>query len=146
MPDKPAGPENNRAQARAEAHAQESAQTLRLDKWLWFARFCKTRTLAANLCRSGRVRINKTPTEKPNHQIRPGDILTFPQADWVRVVKVVGLGERRGPAPEAALLYEDMTPPRSAAETRVAPRSRGAGRPTKRDRRSLERLRRDPSL
>ena len=92
MPDKPAGPENNRAQARAEAHAQESAQTLRLDKWLWFARFCKTRTLAANLCRSGRVRINKTPTEKPNHQIRPGDILTFPQAAWVRVVKVVAGG------------------------------------------------------
>lgn len=128
------------------ANAHAAVGTLRLDKWLWFARFFKTRTLAANLCRSGRVRINKTPAEKPNHQIRPGDVLTFPQAARVRIVRVIGLGERRGPAPEAAQLYEDMTPPPSTTETRVAPRSRGAGRPTKRDRRSLERLRRDPPL
>ncbi len=119
----------------------DNAGALRLDKWLWFARFCKTRTLAATLCRSGRVRVNKTPTEKPNHQVRPGDILTFPQGAGVRIVRVLGLGQRRGPAPEAALLYDDLTPPAPKPPEAVAPRPRGAGRPTKRDRRSLERLR-----
>ena len=118
-------------------------QTLRLDKWLWFARFCKTRTLAATLCRSGRVRVNKAPTEKPNQQIRLGDVLTFPQGSRVRIVKVAGLGVRRGPASEAGMLYEDMTPPPAALTERLAPRTRGAGRPTKRDRRSLDRLRKD---
>ncbi len=114
--------------------------TLRLDKWLWFARFCKSRTLASNLCKSGRVRINKTPIDKPNHQIRAGDILTFPQGSRIRVVKVAALGVRRGPAPEAQTLYVDMTPPPPRQSPAPAHRERGAGRPTKRQRRETDRL------
>lgn len=122
------------------------AAGLRLDKWLWFARFCKTRTLAARLCGEGHVRIDGTPTRKPNATVRPGQVLTFVQRGQVRVIKVLALAERRGPASEARLLYEDLAPP--TRETRMpnplgdAPkRARGAGRPTKRERRAVDRLR-----
>ena len=85
--------------------------TLRLDKWLWYTRLCKTRTQATALCRSGQVRVNKTPVHKPNHAVRPDDVLTFPLNHRIRVVRVIALGERRGPAPEAQALYEDLSPP-----------------------------------
>ena len=84
---------------------------LRLDKWLWQARFFKTRALAAELVGKGRVRINQTIVTKAHHRIRPGDVLTFPQGHLVRVVRVLELGARRGPAREAQALYEDLTEP-----------------------------------
>ena len=74
---------------------------LRLDRWLWQARFFKTRALAAQLVGKGRVRINQAIVTKAHHRIRPGDVLTFPQGAIVRVVRVVDLGSRRGPAREA---------------------------------------------
>lgn len=83
----------------------------RLDKWLWFARFFKTRSLAARLCEGGRVRINRVPVAKAHQAIRVGDVLTFPQARQIRVVRVLALGDRRGPASEAQRLYEDLAPP-----------------------------------
>jgi ribosome-associated heat shock protein Hsp15 len=83
---------------------------LRLDKWLWHARFFKTRTLAAQLVGKGRLRINQTIVTKAHHRVRPGDVLTFPQGRTVRVVRVVELGSRRGPASEAQTLYEELTP------------------------------------
>jgi ribosome-associated heat shock protein Hsp15 len=82
---------------------------LRLDKWLWQARFFKTRALAAQVVGKGRLRINQTIVTKAHHRIRPGDVLTFPQGRLVRVVRVVELGSRRGPASEAQSLYEDLT-------------------------------------
>jgi ribosome-associated heat shock protein Hsp15 len=112
----------------------------RIDKWLWHARFFKSRTLAAKLCEAGRVRVNRQPVSKPSAAVRAGDLLTFPQGDTIRVIKVLGLGERRGPAPEAQALYEDQTPPPGPRDEAVALRLRGTGRPTKRDRRALERL------
>jgi ribosome-associated heat shock protein Hsp15 len=81
---------------------------LRLDKWLWQARFFKTRALAAQLVGKGRLRINQTVVTKAHYRIRPGDVLTFPQGQVVRVVRVVDLGSRRGPASEAQTLYEDI--------------------------------------
>ena len=82
---------------------------LRLDKWLWQARFFKTRALAAQLVGKGRLRINQTIVTKAHHRVRPGDVLTFPQGSAVRVVRVVELGVRRGPASEAQSLYEDLS-------------------------------------
>jgi ribosome-associated heat shock protein Hsp15 len=82
---------------------------LRLDKWLWQARFFKTRALAAQLVGKGRLRINQAIVTKAHHRVRPGDVLTFPQGRLVRVVRVVELGARRGPAREAQTLYEDLT-------------------------------------
>ena len=86
-----------------------ASEGLRLDKWLWQARFFKTRALAAQLVGKGRLRINQAIVTKPHHRIRPGDVLTFPQGHVVRVVRVVDLGRRRGPASEAQTLYEDLS-------------------------------------
>jgi ribosome-associated heat shock protein Hsp15 len=120
-------------------------ETLRLDKWLWQARFARTRSLAAKLVSAVRFRINGNPTDKAHHAVRPGDVLTFPLGPHIRVIKIVALGVRRGPAPEARLLYEDLDPPKPAqpksAEPAVAMRDEGAGRPTKRERRATDRLR-----
>jgi ribosome-associated heat shock protein Hsp15 len=87
----------------------------RLDRWLWCARFLKTRALAAKLAGQGKVRINRIPTDKPHARVRPGDVLTFGLGPGVRVVRVLALGDRRGPAPEARLLYEDLDPPQPGA-------------------------------
>ena len=87
---------------------------LRADKWLWYARFFKTRSLATKVCNAGQLRIAGSPVTKAHSQVRIGDVLTFPQARHVRVIKVLALAERRGPAAEARLLYEDLKPPDSA--------------------------------
>ncbi len=120
----------------------------RIDKWLWFARFFKSRALAQATCAAGRVRVNRQPAIKPHYRVKLGDVLTFPQGHNIRVIRVEAFGERRGPAPEARTLYEDLAPPEAAprAEPKPAPvaaREPGAGRPTKAARRALDRLR-DP--
>jgi ribosome-associated heat shock protein Hsp15 len=118
----------------------------RLDRWLWFARFFKSRTLATRLCTSGRLRINGTATAKAHHAVRVGDVLTFPRGRDVRVVRVAALGERRGPAPEARTLYDDLEPPQPRSSGKGAPaprRDAGSGRPTKAERRATDRLRGD---
>jgi len=112
----------------------------RLDKWLWFARFCKSRTLASKLCAAGKVRIGGELVHKAHHLVRPGDVLTFPQGPHIRVVRVVQLGLRRGPALEARTLYEDLAPP-APREPAAFRREPGAGRPTKVERRAIDRLR-----
>ncbi|WP_299283028.1 RNA-binding S4 domain-containing protein [uncultured Tateyamaria sp.] len=114
-----------------------SADKLRLDKWLWFARFFKSRSLAATQVGAGNVRVNGERVSKCATTISPGDVLTFSQGRVVRIVEVVLLGTRRGPAPEAQTLYSDMSPPPPPKETHVPenPRFEGKGRPTKRDRR-----------
>jgi ribosome-associated heat shock protein Hsp15 len=82
---------------------------LRLDKWLWQARFFKTRTLAAELAARRKIRINRMLVAKPHYRVRPGDVLTFPQGRAIRVVRVLALGTRRGPATEAQTLYVELT-------------------------------------
>jgi ribosome-associated heat shock protein Hsp15 len=81
---------------------------LRLDKWLWQARFFKTRALAAELAIRRKIRINSVPVAKPHYRVRPGDVLTFPQGRSIRVVRVLALGARRGPASEAQALYVEI--------------------------------------
>lgn len=83
-------------------------QRLRLDKWLWQARFFKTRALAAALVADGHVRVNGTPVSRPGRDITPGDVLTFPQGNRIRVVRILALGQRRGPATEAQDLFSDL--------------------------------------
>jgi ribosome-associated heat shock protein Hsp15 len=87
-----------------------SGDGLRLDRWLWHARFYKSRTLAAGACSSGRIRVNGVPNTKSHRQLKPGDVLTFPHGPHIRVVRVLALGSRRGPASEARLLYQDLAP------------------------------------
>ena len=78
----------------------------RLDKWLWGARFMKARADCARLIAEGHVRLNRQATDKPHARLRPGDVITLPLRDTVRVLRVVSLATRRGPAPEARALYD----------------------------------------
>lgn len=110
----------------------------RLDKWLWQARFFKSRSRAAAVVEAG-VRLNGVRVVKPATALRVGDVLTFVQAERVRVISVLGLGQRRGPASEAQALYRDMEADDPDAPTVAA--STGP-RPTKADRRALDALRR----
>jgi ribosome-associated heat shock protein Hsp15 len=122
--------------------------TQRIDQWLWHARFFKTRSLATKVCAARRIRLNGTPIAKPSTPVKPGDVLAFAAQRSVRVVKIVSLSVRRGPAAEAATLFEDLDPPpvrqRAASATAVptdVARPPGAGRPTKAERRALDALR-----
>lgn len=89
--------------------------SIRIDKWLWHARFFKSRSLAAKMCTAGGVRMAGAPVAKAHHAVKPGDVLTFAQGGHVRIVRIAAIGSRRGPASEARTLYEDLAPP--SAET-----------------------------
>ncbi|MGC6484106.1 MAG: RNA-binding S4 domain-containing protein [Candidatus Puniceispirillales bacterium] len=120
--------------------------TMRIDKWLWCARFFKTRADATRCVAGGRLRLDGEPMAKPHRQIRPGHVLTFAKGEDIRVIKVLALAVRRGPAPEARLLYDDLAPPESRRSTAAdrppsfEKRPSGSGRPTKRERRLTDRL------
>lgn len=124
----------------------DDTKALRLDRWLWYARFFKTRNLATRLIASGKLRLNGEVMSKPHRTAVVGQIMTFMQQNDVRVIEIVALGQRRGPATEAAELYNDLSPP--VARTKVDEttvqgfenRSRGSGRPTKRLRRETDQL------
>ena len=119
-------------------------EAARLDKWLWFARVVKTRTLAATLVTDGKVRINRVKIVKPSQSVRIGDVLTVTVGPRVRLLKVLAFGERRGPPSEAQTLFSDLSPPpEPQPDLGGAPageRAAGSGRPTKRERRELERF------
>ncbi|WP_343079842.1 RNA-binding S4 domain-containing protein [Ostreiculturibacter nitratireducens] len=89
----------------------EAEDRIRLDKWLWHARFFKSRGLAAEVVSSGKVRVNGRRVAKPAQPVGPGDTLTFPQGGRIRLVRVVAPGDRRGPASEAQTLYVDLDSP-----------------------------------
>ncbi len=80
----------------------------RLDKWLWAARFCKSRSIASDLCLAGRVRMSGRVIDKAHATVRIGDVLTFPFGNTIKVVRVLGLAEKRGSAPVARMLYEEL--------------------------------------
>ena len=124
---------------------------VRLDKWLWYARFFKTRSLATKLISSGKLRINGEVTSKPHRQAQIGQVLTFAQGPLIRVIRIEEIGKCRGPAAEAATLYTDLDPPtvrKTNKEvhphySRFESRLIGSGRPTKKDRRETTKLK-DP--
>jgi ribosome-associated heat shock protein Hsp15 len=124
---------------------------LRIDKWLWAARFYKTRTLATDEINKGRVQVNGQDA-KPSREVKPGDTVSLRSGPVLRTVRVLGLSAARGPAPVAQALYEE-TPESLTARTQAAEQRRLApepahaqpdGRPTKRDRRQLQDLREHP--
>ena len=114
---------------------------VRLDRWLFAARCFKSRTMAAAACDGGKVDVNGQAA-KPARLVRPGDLLQVTLPPGKRILRVAGVAERRGPAVEAAALFEDLTPPappQSMPRPLPVYRPRGAGRPTKRDRRLIDR-------
>jgi ribosome-associated heat shock protein Hsp15 len=116
----------------------------RLDKWLWFARFCKTRSLAQKLCEGGHVKRDGQSLTKPATPVKPGDRLSVVLGPVRRTVIVQAPGDRRGPAPEAQTLYTEPEPPERLRDPVMdggtLSRPAGMGRPTKRDRRALDQL------
>ncbi len=137
--------------------ADAPTQTQRLDKWLWFTRAVKSRTLAASLVTSGKVRVNRSKTDKPSHVLKIGDVITLSLRGKVRILQVIATGTRRGPHKEAVLLYSELTPetpsdqaiatennePTAGSAAPTPKRAPGAGRPTKKERRQLDQLHRD---
>jgi ribosome-associated heat shock protein Hsp15 len=113
---------------------------IRVDRWLWVARLFKTRSLASRACAAGQVKLNGAPA-KAAKLLRPGDRLEALTPGGPRIVVVLMLSDKRGPAVVARALYEDHTPPPPPREEGVAQRDRGAGRPTKRERRLILRFR-----
>lgn len=89
---------------------EDETRALRLDRFLWQARFLRTRSLATRFVLAGKVRINTRKITRPSALVRIGDVLTFPLGKGVRVIRVLALPERRGPASEARMLYEDVSP------------------------------------
>lgn len=153
--------------SRADGHVRDGDEagpgpvaSQRLDKWLWFARLAKTRSQAAALVADGKIRLNRVRIDKPAATVKAGDVVTATVHRTVRVLKVVGFLTRRGPATDAARTFEELTPPaertkaqspyaNSSATSRPpesvhAERPAGSGRPTKRERRQIDRFR-DPS-
>lgn len=115
--------------------------SVRVDKWLWAARMFKTRSQASKACTAGHVKLNGESV-KASKAVRRGDHLEVHTAGGLRIVDVLLLSEKRGPASIARTLYEDHTPPPPPKEERTfAVRERGSGRPEKKDRRLLIRLR-----
>jgi ribosome-associated heat shock protein Hsp15 len=122
----------------------------RIDKWLWHARVVRTRSAAASLADGGRVRVNGVRVDASSKTVRAGDVLTV-ALDRVRILKVIDFCERRGDAEAGRALYDDLTPPvhiqkDETVEKGVGGRAPGAGRPTKRERRALDRLRQDHDI
>jgi ribosome-associated heat shock protein Hsp15 len=129
----------------------------RLDKWLWFARVTKSRTLASGAVTEGKIKVNRVRAGKPSQLVKVGDVVTSRVHRTIRVLRIVALGERRGPAAEAMGLYEDLTPP-SAENNSLGTRrpgndadgagdawgyrDPGSGRPSKRERRQTDSFRR----
>lgn len=111
----------------------------RVDKWLWHARFFKTRGLAAKLVSGGHLRLNGNRIGKASVLVGAGDTLTFAQARRIRVIRIEAIGARRGPAPEAQTLYADLTPPEEKIPKTAQIERKG--RPTKKDRRTARLLR-----
>jgi ribosome-associated heat shock protein Hsp15 len=125
----------------------DAAASVRLDKWLWFARFCKSRALAQKVIERGQVSINGGDTRKPSASLRVGDTLVAVLGPVKRTVIVKDVGERRGPATEAQMLYDEPAPPerlhRDEHGLKKGPmlvRAKGAGRPTKKDRRAIDKF------
>ena len=129
--------------------AGEPVRKERLDKFLFFSRAIKSRTLAQKFIETGAVRVNSDRTDKFDHKVGAGDVLTMALHNRIVIWRILDCGTRRGPAVEAQALYEDLSPPPlpkadlSPYDAAIAPRPEGAGRPTKKERRETDRLRGD---
>ena len=129
------------------AGTAEPVRKERLDKFLFFSRALKSRTLAQKVIETGAIRVNSERTDRSDHKVGAGDVLTMNLHGRVVVWRILDCGTRRGPAAEAQGLYQDLSPPPlpkaelSPYEAAIAQRGEGAGRPTKKERRETDRLR-----
>ncbi len=136
------GNEVSEVDAAPSAGSRSSFPGTRVDKWLWAVRVFKTRTLATDACRAGHVKVNRSAA-KPATVVRPGDTVEANGNGREYVLEVTGIIEKRAGASVATACYVDHSPPPPPANTQPPnfARERGTGRPTKRDRRQLDRVR-----
>ena len=119
----------------------------RLDKFLFYSRALKSRTLAQKIIETGAIRVNSERTDRSDHKVGAGDVLTMALHGRIVIWRILDPGQRRGPASEAQGLYEDISPPPlprqelSPYDAAIAQRGEGAGRPTKKERRETDKLR-----
>jgi ribosome-associated heat shock protein Hsp15 len=122
----------------------------RIDQWLFYSRLVKSRSLAGRLVEAGKLRVNKVKVSKPSSLVRKGDVITSMINRDLKIIEILELGVRRGPASEAKELYNDITPkeaprPKPGRFTAKTPsRPKGEGRPTKKDRRKYDSIKPDP--
>lgn len=129
------------------ANAEISAQ--RIDKWLFHARFIKSRALATKLVNSKRIRVNGEKISKASYKLKITDILTFDLNDRIMVIEILGINPTRRPYKEACLLYDDQSPAPEPKQDKTQPdflappflREKGTGRPTKKQRRETDQFR-----
>jgi len=127
---------------------EPSTEKQRIDKWIWHARFVKTRSLAQKLITGGKIRVNSEKTVSSSRQLKIGDTLTLAIQDQIKIIRVDGISERRGPFSEAQLLYEDLSPvviakkPKELTMDEMS-RIESSGRPSKQQRRKIMQLKRN---
>ena len=119
-------------------------EKIRLDTWLWYARFYKSRSLSSKAILSGKLRLNSNKITKPASKVKINDVLTINHINMVRIVQVQSLGSRRGPASEAQKLYNDLSgniiDASKIKSVSEKPKKETNKRPTKKDRRMLDKI------
>ena len=119
-------------------------EKIRLDTWLWYARFYKSRSLSSKAILSGKLRINSNKITKPATKVKTNDVLTLNYINEIRIIQIQSLGSRRGPASEAQSLYIDLTEDRigsSNVKSKIEKSTKASNkRPTKKDRRLLDKI------
>ena len=133
----------DRFSVKGHAQGRTSIDRQRIDKWLWHARVVRTRTSAAAMVDEGQVRLNGERVTATSRAVKAGDVVTVALDRTVRIMKVTGFAERRGNADAASVLFEDLTPklePREELPPPAGERDAGSGRPTKQERRAIDRL------
>ncbi len=132
-------------------NGQENKQkTQRIDKWLWHARFFKTRSLAQKQVATGKIRVDKEKISSPSRKILPGNILTITRQRDIKIIEIVEIADKRGPYKEAQLLYNDLSLPKPEIEKQEATkesmfRIQSEGRPTKHQRKQIMAMKRNSS-
>ena len=126
----------------------EAVSSQRIDKWLWHARFIKTRSLSQKLVKAGKVRVNREKITNPSHPVKPENVLTLTLAREIKIIRVIAIGNRRGPYEEAKELYADLTPEVAKPETNIETTPRQAmikteGKPSKHQRKEILALKRN---
>ena len=128
----------------------QSPASQRIDKWLWHARFFKTRSIAQKQVTTGKVRVDREKISSPSRKVLPGNILTITMSRDIKIIEIVGIAEKRGPYIQAKLLYNDLSPPKpekSKVEQTMESMSRieSEGRPTKHQRKQILAMKRNSS-
>ena len=127
-----------------------STQSQRIDKWLWHARFFKTRSLAQKQVVTGKIRVNREKISSPSRKILIGNVLTITRERDIKIIEVLGIADKRGPYSQAQLLYNDMSPPKPEKQKQEQTRDsmsriQSEGRPTKHQRKQIMAMKRNSS-